>query len=251
MTFVERLSVTPVKGTALVHPATVELTAAGAADDRVLHCIDARGRLVNAKQCPALTTVRSRMDGDELTLQMPDGSTATGPVALTTTRVTTSFYGRPVPGTVVDGPFGDAISDAVGRRLRLVRPEAGVAATDAAPVSLVAQSTLAAFCEAAGAPTAHWAERFRILVELGGVEAGAEERWPGRKIALGAAVLAVDAPIPRCAVTTVDPTTGVRDFATLAALRGWRADGRLTLGMWARVLRAGQVAVGDAAELVT
>ncbi len=64
--------------------------------------------------------------------------------------------------------------------------------------------------------------------------------------AVGDAVLRLDRPMPRCAVTQLDLATGERDIDTLAALRDWRgARDEVTLGMWAEVARPGRVAVGD------
>ncbi|QBI21051.1 MOSC domain-containing protein [Egibacter rhizosphaerae] len=250
MAAVARLSTAAVKGTALTHPDAVELTAGGARGDRVVHLIDERGRLVNGKQAPPLATVHSRLDGDELTLELPEGDVVTGPLALAE-QVTTSFYGRPVPGRIVAGSFADALSEVAGRAVRLVRPAYEVAAVDAAPVSLVSRATLAAFRVASDGPEVHWADRFRILVEIDGVDGREEETWQGEHIAVGEAVIEIDAPIPRCSVTTVDPARGVSDFDTLARLRDWRDDGEVTLGMWGSVVRPGRVTCGDTVSIAS
>jgi uncharacterized protein YcbX len=56
--------------------------------------------------------------------------------------------------------------------------------------------------------------------------------------------------VGRCAVTTVDPVTGVSDLDTLAALARYRGEKvtteALAFGVWARVERPGEVAIGDA-----
>lgn len=245
---VARLSTAAVKGSALEHPDAVELTAQGARGDRVAHLVDERGRLVNAKQAPQLTTVRSRIDGDELVLDLPDDTTAAGPIETTGEPVTTSFYGRPVPGRTVAGPFADALRRVVGRPVQLVRPDDGLAAVDSSPVSLVSRATLEAFRAASSGPSSGWADRFRILIEIDGVEPREEETWAGRHVLAGEAVIAVTTPITRCAVTTLDPTTGAADCDTLGALRSWRADGAVKLGMKATVLKPGRIARGDALE---
>jgi uncharacterized protein YcbX len=57
--------------------------------------------------------------------------------------------------------------------------------------------------------------------------------------------------IPRCAVTTYDPDSGVRDFGTLHAikrLRGENGAGKLPFGVYAEVVEPGTVRVGDEAE---
>jgi len=65
----------------------------------------------------------------------------------------------------------------------------------------------------------------------------------------GEALLRVAGPVPRCAVTTQDPATGVRDHDTLRAIRSVRGDsddGNLYFGMYAEVEVPGAVGVGDA-----
>ena len=244
MAVVARLSTAAVKGTALEHPDEVALVEQGARGDRTAHLIDERGRLVNAKQAPALTTVRSRLAGGELVLALPGGETVAGPLEVTSEQVTTGFYGRPVPGRIVAGPFAEALSAVVGRSVRLVRPER-VAAVDAAPVSLVSGATLEALRIASGGPSSGWADRFRILIEIDGVEPREEETWQGQHVAAGEAVIEVTTPITRCAVTTLDPATGSADHDTLGALRSWRADGTVTLGMKGEVVQPGRIARGD------
>jgi len=55
--------------------------------------------------------------------------------------------------------------------------------------------------------------------------------------------------VGRCAVTTVDPSSGLSNFDTLAALAKYRGEKvsteRLPFGVWARVARPGNVSVGD------
>ena len=243
MAVVARLNTAAVKGTALGHPDAIEVTEQGARGDRIAYLIDEHGRLVNAKQAPALTTVRSRLDGDDLVLALLDGATIAGPLDPTGDPVTTSFYGRAVPGRIVDGPFADALSAVVGRPVQLARPD-GVAAVDSSPVSLVSRATLEALRVASSGPVSGWADRFRILIEIDGVQSREEETWTGQHVAVGEAVIEVTAPITRCAVTTLDPVTGSADHDTLGALRSWRADGAITLGMKGQVVQPGRIARG-------
>jgi hypothetical protein len=63
----------------------------------------------------------------------------------------------------------------------------------------------------------------------------------------------VGGPVPRCATTTRDPTTGIRDLDTLHAIKSYRGlrDGRkLDFGVYGEVERPGRVRVGDPAQLV-
>ncbi len=107
-----QLSTTPVKGLALLHPEEVVLGLAGVEHDRRFHLIDGDGRLVNAKAVGALVQVGATLGADatRLELRFPDGTAADGEVVLGE-RVETSFYGEPVPGRIVLGPWSEALSD--------------------------------------------------------------------------------------------------------------------------------------------
>jgi len=83
-----------------------------------------------------------------------------------------------------------------------------------------------------------------------GCEVHEEDSWRSRRVGIGEAVVRVLEPVPRCVVTTQDPTTGVKDVDTLnvlAAYRG-RPDGKhVEFGMYAEVLEPGTIRVGDQA----
>jgi len=54
-------------------------------------------------------------------------------------------------------------------------------------------------------------------------------------------------------VTTLSPETATRDFPTLHVIKGYRgiaADGQLDFGVYASVVEAGDVRVGDPVEPV-
>ncbi len=75
----------------------------------------------------------------------------------------------------------------------------------------------------------------------------------GRRIAIGDAILFVTKPDARCAITTQDPDTGVRDLDTLRTIIGYRGlrEGRhADLGVLADVVQPGRVRLGDAVTLL-
>src|SRR5438093_1469899 len=108
---VTRISIAPVKGLALVHPDAVELARTGVAANRSFHIVDADGRRYNQLRNGELVRIEPRYDPDEeqLTLTFPDGTIADGVVELGV-EVTTDFYGRPVTGRIVEGPWSEALS---------------------------------------------------------------------------------------------------------------------------------------------
>ena len=125
---VSRISVAPVKGLGLVHPEEVLLETHGVRENRRFHIVDADGRRFNQLRDGALVQIRPEYDADSgrLTLRGLDGSVADGVVSLGD-EVTTDFYGRPVVGNYVEGPWSVALSGWAGQPLRLVQSPPGLA----------------------------------------------------------------------------------------------------------------------------
>jgi uncharacterized protein YcbX len=187
------------------------------------------------------------LEGEHLTLHFPDGSVVSDDVSLGGST-TTDFYGRPVRGTVVEGPWADALSEYVGSRLQLVRADADDA-WDVEPATIVSLASCARLGEELDAEVDH--RRFRMLLTLDGCAAHEEDTWSGGRVRIGDAVLRVGGPVPRCAVTTQDPATGHRSLDTLRAIKAYRGvrDGkRIDFGVYAQVEQPGRVRVGDPVE---
>lgn len=247
MRSVSALSVTPVKSLGLLHPDEVELTGVGVRGNRQYYLVDEAGLLVGGVKHGSLVRVVPDLPGDRLTLRFPDGSAVSGEVQLGD-ATTTDFYGRPVAGRLVDGPWSDALSGYVGSRLELVRA-VDDDAWDVEPATIVSLASCARLGEELDAEIDH--RRFRMLLTLEGCEPHEEDTWSGRRVRVGGAVLRVGGPVPRCAVTTQDPATGVRSLDTLGAIKGYRGlrDGRqIDFGVYATVEQPGRVRVGDAVE---
>jgi hypothetical protein len=86
--------------------------------------------------------------------------------------------------------------------------------------------------------------RFRGNLYVTGWPAWQELDWVGREIAIGRDTrLRIVKRIMRCAATSVDPSTGARDFDIPAALR--RAYGHADCGIYAEVVSPGEIAEGD------
>ncbi len=86
------------------------------------------------------------------------------------------------------------------------------------------------------------ARRFRMLIELDGAEAHEEDTGSAARSVSAEPILRISAPVPRCAMTTHDPETGLRDYDTLRAIKEYRGqvDGKdLMFGVWGEVERPG------------
>lgn len=108
-------------------------------------------------------------------------------------------------------------------------------------VSIINLASVAAVQEAVRAPVNPL--RFRANVYVKGWPAWHEFDLLGREIGLGGARLKVVKRIQRCAATDVDPDTGIRDLQVPRTLM--QAFGHADCGIYAEVVGAGEVAIGD------
>jgi uncharacterized protein YcbX len=240
------LALAPVKGLRLVGVDAVDIGPAGPAGDRAFLLREPDGALALTLRNPRLVQVVPAWDAArrELALTFPDGTRVSGPVERGEPVTTRLYDGRPVAGHVVDGPFAAALSEHAGRPVALVAREDEETGADDHPVTLMSRASLAAVGGALGGDVD--GRRFRMTIEIDGVEAWEEHGWSGREVRAGDAVLRVAAPTARCAVTTRSPDDGHRDAPVLKALAGLRGKDDVTFGVWCDVVAPGRVRVGDA-----
>ena len=253
------IHVAPIKSLAIQTLQEVELGRLGVENDRRFCIVDRDGKMLNAKRVPPFIAVRPHFDADmrTLVLDMPDGSKVKGPVRLGD-AITVSIYRRHTPAKVVEGPWNEALSALAERPVRLVRfddPGEGVDRTgEDAGATLLSEASLSAIARAAGVTAAVDPRRFRMLFGVAGVEAHAEDTWIKRRVHLGSAVVVPRGNVGRCAVTTLDPITGVSDLDTLAALATYRGASvtsePLAFGVWGHIAQGGVVRVGDPVHVV-
>jgi uncharacterized protein YcbX len=85
--------------------------------------------------------------------------------------------------------------------------------------------------------------RFRANIYIDGVPAFAEFDWVGKRVAIGETVLRGLKRTERCAATTVNPATAVRDLMIPAVLM--RSYGHADCGIYCAVAQGGRIAIGD------
>jgi uncharacterized protein YcbX len=253
---VRRLSIAPVKGLGLLHPHEILLDRHGVSENRRFHLVEPDGRRYASKEFGPLVRVVAEYDvgAERLSLRFPDGAVADDEVRLGR-RLETDFYGRPVPGRVVEGPWAAALSDYVGRPLELVRCDRPGAGVDRGPgpVSLVSDASIAEFARHARIDSAEDGRRFRMLVVAGGCEPHEEDGWLGAELRIGEAIVHILGTVARCVVTTRSPDTGERDVDTLRVLKSYRGQSETTggfdFGVFGEVVEPGRVRVGDPIEV--
>jgi uncharacterized protein YcbX len=250
---VTALSTTPVKGTRLHRVDSIELGPTGADGNRRFFVVDARDRMVNSKIMGDLQTIVADAHDGLLRLTLPDGQTveaAPEPGGELTAR----FFSEERAARIVEGPFADALTEYLGKPIRLAEPVAGgVDRGHIGGVTLISRGSLGALAEAAGVSDVD-ARRFRMLVEIDGIPAHAEDQWVGGGAKIGEAVVRFHGHVGRCMITSRHPDTGVVDLPTLDVLgeyrRGLDATEPLPFGIYGEVLASGTVRVGDTVTVV-
>jgi uncharacterized protein YcbX len=247
--FVTGLATTAVKGTRLRAVDRIELDENGARGNRRFYVIDERDRLINGKVTGELQTIVADYTEAEqrLALTFADGGVVEGQIEHDG-WVRTRFFSQTAEARVVIGPWSEALSACVGRPVRLVQTSSAVDRGRRGAASVISRASLARLAQAADQDEID-ARRFRMLIEIDGVEAHAEDRWVGSRVAVGEAVLAIHGHVGRCLITSRDPDTGVVDLPTLDALGSYRRELESTeplpFGIYGGVIQPGVVRVGD------
>ncbi|MEP6680424.1 MAG: MOSC domain-containing protein [Chloroflexota bacterium] len=254
MLTVSRLSVTPVRGLALLHPDSVRLEQIGVLDDRRYSLLTPDRRLFDGTKDGTLVQIRAELEHEpeRLSLSFPGGSMVAGEVALGEIEEV-EVHERALAVRPVIGPWAEAISGFVGRQLRLVRAERSGTKPDRSPVSIVSEASVDELSRQSGLEHRLDSRRFRMLIEVAGARPHEEDEWQGRLVRIGGSIIRVTRPDPRCVITTQNPSTGVRDFPTLHAIkayRGLREARHLDFGVYADVVRPGQLQAGAIVTLL-
>lgn len=244
---VSQLAIAPVKGMRLQHASEIQLGPYGITGDREFLVIGEDGKLLLTGRTPALVQIEPAWDRirNLLTLRFPDGDVVQDTPEPGTPATTRMYDGREMPGWIIPGPLGAALSGYLGRPVRLFKRAPEHIGADDEPVTLMSEASLQALAAALDG-TAPDPRRFRMTITIAGAGAWAEHAWRGQAVTIGEVSLRVIAPVPRCVVTTRNPESGVTDARILHALARLRGKNDITFGVWCEILRRGRIHVGDA-----
>ena len=202
----------PVKSMAGEQLGATEITHAGLPGDRLVHVRGENDRLITARTHPGLLGLTARLGEAGVPL----------------------IGGLPWDSAEVAA----AASRAAGEPVSLVRHE-GLERFDVLPLLVGTDGAIAAL----GVD----GRRLRPNIVVGDVPGLAEREWPGRRLRIGGGVIRVASLRARCAMTTYDPDTQVRDPGVLRRIvRDF--GGKMALDC--EVLEEGPVALGDPVELL-
>lgn len=253
---VRQLSTTPIKGLQLHHPEEIDLTRFGAVGDRRFLLIDDDAKPVSITLAGALVRYGAIYEPHRalLTVISVDGHEWAAPVSPSTPLVV-DFYGkREVACRLVDGPWAAVLSEAAGRRVRLVWVDRDEGGFDIYPVTLLGTASVAALARAAHVDQLDIG-RFRMLIDIDTQHPHIEDSWQGDRLSIGQAEIVVRGPVPRCAAITRHPETGIRDQPLVRLIRSYRGmpdcgtgSRGVPFGVYAEVVREGVIRVGDPVE---
>jgi hypothetical protein len=247
---VVRLRVAPVKGLSLVDRDAIEVGPEGVDEDRRFVLLGPDGRHRSGLAHGPLVRIVPDYDvaTERLTLHFPDGEVVTAdargegdPIEMPWPYGGGAVHVRHVPA------FDEALTAYVGMPMRLARTLPGERPSSA-HVTILSVASVEELERGAGLPETIDDRRFRMLVTVDGVAPFTESSWVGQDVSLGGAVVHADEETARCATTTRDPSTGLRDIdilRILADVRGVTPRKTVDLGVYCNVVRPGRVAVGD------
>ena len=246
------LHVYPVKGCAGVDVAAWTVEPRGLRFDREFMVVDTEGQFITQRKSPKLALVTPAFDGDALVLTASGGQVRV-PLAdargLPGTTRSVEVWGFRAPADDAGNEAAQLFSDHLGASVRLVRvpqayprradletagPGVPLSFSDGYPLLVTTTASLEALNGWLAEPLPM--NRFRPNVVITGSTAFAEDRW--QRLRVGAIDIDLVAPCTRCAVTTIDQATGVREgpepLRSLAMFRrgpdgvefGWNAVAR-------------------------
>ena len=248
MATISAINLAPVKSLGLLSAQRVDISSRGIEGDRRFIVMDASGRVITQRQIGKLTLVTASYSSTDNMLEMtfPDGRVIEGqPEAVESTA--TVLWGRVVEGSVIGGEWAEALSEFCGVELRLFESASPGTCFDEYPVSMISKASIDYLTGLTGGAKSFEAERFRPTLLLDGCAPHEEDSWLGKGLRIGERLrLRLVARDPRCAITTLDPATGERDFDTLRLILSYRPSVRAAyLGVYGIVESPGTVAVGD------
>jgi uncharacterized protein YcbX len=254
---VTRLSVAPIKGLRLNHPADIQLDQTGAVGDRDFMVLNADNKVISITRCGPLVRMTAGWDPacGQLTITADDGASCQDEILLGE-QVVGEYWGTRRRGRLVIGPWNALISRIAGQGLRLVKCDDPGAGSDVHPVTLIGEGSIRALERESGLGPID-PRRFRMLIQFACPDEHVEDTWETSEVSAGTARLRIGRTVPRCAAVTRDPDCGERDQPVVRAIRDYRGVRPtgfgigVPFGVYADVLEAGTLRVGDRLRVLT
>ncbi len=256
------LHVYPIKSCAGTSVASWKADSLGFVRDRRWMITDEEGIFLSQRELPKMSLIRPEMKEDHLSITAPD---------MPTLEVSFGPDGNRTParvwGDLVEvAPTGDEASRWFSEFLRIscrfvhlpddsirrvdpdfANPEDRVHLADGFPFLLISEASLEELNTRLDEPLPM--NRFRPNLVVRGTEPFAEDEW--KNIRIGELTFRVAKPCARCAITTVEQTTGEKGKEPLTTLATFRkVDGKVMFGQNLIHESPGALRVGDGVEVL-
>jgi uncharacterized protein YcbX len=257
---VSAIYIYPIKSCRGISVTSGQIQARGISGDRRYMLVDADGRFLTQREHPRMALIEVHDGSAGYRVEAPAQPPLDLPRAIESgSECTVQIWRDTVQATLASEDINVWFSRYMGFACGLVymaehqhRPvthesaafddEVGFA--DGAPLLLISTASLADLNRRLAKPVTM--SRFRPNIVVDAATAFAEDSW--RSIAIGDAELAVAWQCSRCALPTVDPTTGIKDpdGEPITTLRSYRRVGaRIMFGQNLIPRRPGTIRVGD------
>lgn len=266
-----QISIYPIKSLAPLTKSQSIVTPRGLEQDRLLMLVDEQGLFITQRKYPKLALIQvvdespAAENSLDLSLSAPDMAPlriSQGSFSLQ--KIPVEVWGDSCQALVADGLINQWFSQLIGFNVRLVsydpshpRPIApdfslpgdSVSFADGFPLLVISQASLDDLNSRLSTPVSML--NFRPNIVVSGSKAYAEDDW--KKISIGDVTFDAVKPCSRCVLTTVNPTTGVKDpqgepLKTLSQYR--RAPGGVMFGMNLIPRDSGEIKTGDAVTVI-
>lgn len=255
------LRIYPIKSTAGLERAFVDVHARGLEHDRRWMIVDDEGRFLTGRDISRLVLIRAEPEAAGLRLTAPGKSELC--VAIPgdgAARLVVTVWDDAVDAACADASVNSWLSEFLQRPVRLVMMDerslravslqpptapASVSFADGYPLLAISQSAVDSLNEKLSLPIS--VHRFRPNLVIGNCPPHAEDSW--RRVRIGEVEFEAVKTCVRCVFTTVDPVLGVRDPSgePLKTLKNYRRSERgITFGMNLIARGSGRISVGDA-----
>ncbi|CAB4715717.1 MAG: MOSC domain-containing protein [Actinobacteria bacterium] len=249
---VVNLSTTPIKGFQLHHPASVDITARGALGDREFFLVDQDNAMLSITMAGDLAPLLANYDSENATLSISENGQvlAEGIVQEGPAQSGNFFDAWDVEGSFIAGPWNQLLSDRLGKEVKLIKTAPGRNGSDVEPLSLMSSASMKALEDSAQVGSID-PRRFRMLIQVDGIDAHEEDTWLDQEVAIGSAIIKAGDPVKRCAATTRNPNSGLVDLKTLKLIGDYRGrqESRFgtgfNFGIYATCVKPGTISVGD------
>lgn len=266
MPTISSIHIYPVKSLGGIDLPEAELLERGLKYDREWMVVDQNGHFITQREIPEMALIQTAITDSALLLSQKDNGELNVPLRINESapQMEVRVWRDDCLATDEGDEAADFLSDALGRRVRLVRMQKSfkrqvdqnyarsqddiVGFADGFPVLVISLKSLEELNRKLEYPILM--NRFRPNLTIAGTSPFAEDQWS--TMGTDNIQLAICKPCARCPITTIDQETAQMSKEPLRTLSFFRKqNGKVMFGQNAVVVKTGRVKVGDVLQVST